>query len=108
MADDIGAMNAAVAQVLRSAQGLATIEESEEEEMNEEMIAKMQNSFSLITVHLPSLMEEIKTAAYYQDQLVAQDETGEELIAAAQRLADAFTNLIKAAYPVEVGVRFSS
>ncbi|VDN98923.1 unnamed protein product [Rodentolepis nana] len=126
VADEMGAMNAAVAQAVRSANradavvrsvgptmyGVAEITDPADDLM------RMQQSFRVVTVHFPAFVDNVKRVAVLRREsalLRAEDEPDERvrhgitdeseanaqnLLGAARTVADSFTELLKAATPL--------
>ncbi|VDK38281.1 unnamed protein product [Taenia asiatica] len=125
VADEMGAMNAAVAQAVRSANradsmgggggvrfGVAEVTDPSDDLM------RMQQSFRVVTVHFPAFVDNVKRVAVLRREsglLRAEDEPDERLrhditdqseanaqnlLGAARNVADSFTELLKAATPL--------
>ncbi|VDM32021.1 unnamed protein product [Hydatigera taeniaeformis] len=124
VADEMGAMNAAVAQAVRSANradsmggggvrfGVAEVTDPSDDLM------RMQQSFRVVTVHFPAFVDNVKRVAVLRREsglLRAEDEPNEQLrydiadqseanaqnlLGAARTVADSFTELLKAATPL--------
>lgn len=125
VADEMGAMNAAVAQAVRSANradaigsvGLTTYGIAEVVDPADDLM-QMQQSFRVVTVHFPAFVDNVKRVAVLRREsglLRAEDEPDERvrhgitddseanaqnLLGAARTVADSFTELLKAATPL--------
>ena len=125
VADEMGAMNAAVAQAVRSANradaisgtggpayGIAEVTDPADDLM------RVQQSFRVVTVHFPAFVDNVKRVAVLRresgllqaesesDERVRHDITdqseanAQNLLGAARTVADSFTELLKAATPL--------
>ncbi|KAM3178827.1 hypothetical protein ACTXT7_001784 [Hymenolepis weldensis] len=126
VADEMGAMNAAVAQAVRSANradaavgsvGPTTYGVAEVTDPADDLM-RMQQSFRVVTVHFPAFVDNVKRVAVLRREsglLRAEDEPDERvrhgiadeseanaqnLLGAARTVADSFTELLKAATPL--------
>ncbi|TPP61971.1 Talin [Fasciola gigantica] len=122
--DEMGAMNAAVAQALRSANraeaydgippaqaGLGASSDPGDDLM------MMQQSFRVVTIHFPAFVDDVKRVAVLRREAgaIRADQTGEptvaeqteestqNLLSAARYVADAFTDLLESARPLASG-----
>ncbi|KAA0200427.1 Talin [Fasciolopsis buskii] len=122
--DEMGAMNAAVAQALRSANraeahdsvppsqsGLGISSDPGDDLM------MMQQSFRVVTIHFPAFVDDVKRVAVLRREagVIRADQTGEPIVAeqteestqnllsAARHVADAFTDLLESARPLASG-----
>lgn len=120
----MGAMNAAVAQALRSANraeahdsvppsqsGLGISSDPGDDLM------MMQQSFRVVTIHFPAFVDDVKRVAVLRREagVIRADQTGEPIVAeqteestqnllsAARHVADAFTDLLESARPLASG-----
>lgn len=125
VADEMGAMNAAVAQAVRSANradsmgggGGVRFGVTEVTDPSDDLM-RMQQSFRVVTVHFPAFVDNVKRVAVLRREsglLRAEDELDERLrhditdqseanaqnlLGAARTVADSFTELLKAATPL--------
>ncbi|CAH8439283.1 unnamed protein product [Dicrocoelium dendriticum] len=122
--DEMGAMNTAVAQALRSANRAETFESGTSGQSALGLSADpgddlmmMQQSFRVVTIHFPAFVDDVKRVAFLRREAdaVRADRTGEpvvrecaaestqNLLSAARNVADAFTNLLDSARPLATG-----
>uniref|UniRef100_A0A5K3F121 FERM domain-containing protein n=1 Tax=Mesocestoides corti TaxID=53468 RepID=A0A5K3F121_MESCO len=117
VADEMGAMNAAVAQAVRSANRADAAFSVEAADPGDDLMM-MQQSFRVVTVHFPAFVDNVKRVAVLRREsgmLRAEGEPDEEmrhvitdqsetntqnLLGAARTVADSFTELLKAATPL--------
>ncbi|CDS39815.1 talin [Echinococcus multilocularis] len=123
VADEMGAMNAAVAQAVRSANradsagGGVHFGVTEVTDPSDDLM-RVQQSFRVVTVHFPAFVDNVKRVAVLRREsglLRAEDEPDERLrlditdqseanaqnlLGAARTVADSFTELLKAATPL--------
>ncbi len=117
VADGMGAMNAAVAQAVRSANRADAAFTMESTDPGDDLMM-MQQSFRVVTVHFPAFVDDVKRVAVLRREsgiLRAEDEPNEDmrhvitneteenaqnLLGAARTVADSFTELLKAATPL--------
>ncbi|KAF6769781.1 hypothetical protein AHF37_12191 [Paragonimus kellicotti] len=111
--DEMGAMNAAVAQALRSANradsayttgqpGLGGSSDPGDDLM------MMQQSFRVVTIHFPAFVDDVKRVAVLRRESGAvqpdrAEESTQNILSAARDVADAFTNLFESARPLAAG-----
>ncbi|KAF5405196.1 FERM central domain protein [Paragonimus heterotremus] len=111
--DEMGAMNAAVAQALRSANradstyttgqpGLGGSSDPGDDLM------MMQQSFRVVTIHFPAFVDDVKRVAVLRRESGAvqpdrAEESTQNILTAARDVADAFTNLFESARPLAAG-----
>lgn len=117
VADEMGAMNAAVAQAVRSANRADAAFTMETADPGDDLMM-MQQSFRVVTVHFPAFVDDVKRVAVLRREsgiLRAEDEPNDDiryaitkesevdaqnLLGAARTVADSFTELLKAATPL--------
>uniref|UniRef100_A0A0X3PHC1 Talin-1 n=1 Tax=Schistocephalus solidus TaxID=70667 RepID=A0A0X3PHC1_SCHSO len=124
VADDVGAMNAAVAQAVRSANRAdAVLSQTAGYEVGAgsdpgDDLMMMQQSFRVVTVHFPAFVDDVKRVAVLRRETGALQAEAEEnpetreyitmraensaqnLLGAARTVADSFSELLKAATPL--------
>ncbi|KAL5104483.1 Talin-1 [Taenia crassiceps] len=125
VADEMGAMSAAVAQAVRSANRADSMGGSDgvrfgvtEATDPSDDLMRVQQSFRVVTVHFPAFVDNVKRVAVLRREsglLRAEDEPDERLrhditdqseanaqnlLGAARTVADSFTELLKAATPL--------
>ncbi|TGZ65701.1 hypothetical protein CRM22_005745 [Opisthorchis felineus] len=122
--DEVGAMNAAVAQALRSANraetydstGMSQVGLGVSQDPGDDLMM-MQQSFRVVTIHFPAFVDDVKRVAVLRREVgaIRADQTGEPVIAAqseessqnllsaARHVADAFTDLLESARPLATG-----
>lgn len=123
--DEVGAMNTAVVQALRSANRAETADQvnqltNGQDSMhhdNGDDLMMMQQSFRVVTIHFPAFVDDVKRIAVLRresgvlrasqaGQSVIVDQTEEStqnLLSAARHVADAFTDLLESARPLATG-----
>ncbi|KAL3315250.1 Talin-1 [Cichlidogyrus casuarinus] len=102
--DEIGAMNAAVAQTLRSTSVAKpppdiVVQQADD---NGEDLMMMQQSFRIITVQFPALINNVREMAVLRresNQLRQQEQTETPLLQASHSVADRFSELMTSARP---------
>ncbi|VDQ04076.1 unnamed protein product [Trichobilharzia regenti] len=123
--DEVGAMNAAVAQALRSANRAESVDAGviqhgqSLDQIHDpgDDLMMMQQSFRVVTIHFPAFVDDLKRVAVLRRESGAlkADQTGQPIIAerteestqnllsAARHVADAFTDLLQSARPLAMG-----
>ncbi|KAK4473924.1 hypothetical protein MN116_003248 [Schistosoma mekongi] len=123
--DEVGAMNAAVAQALRSANraestDINVVQHGQSLDQARDPgddLMMMQQSFRVVTIHFPAFVDDLKRVAVLRRESGAlkADQTGQPIIAekteestqnllsAARHVADAFTDLLQSARPLAMG-----
>ncbi|KAH9595891.1 Talin-1 [Schistosoma haematobium] len=123
--DEVGAMNAAVAQALRSANraestDINVVQQGQPLDQIHDPgddLMMMQQSFRVVTIHFPAFVDDLKRVAVLRRESGAlkADQTGQPIIAdkteestqnllsAARHVADAFTDLLQSARPLAMG-----
>ncbi|CAH8450100.1 unnamed protein product [Schistosoma turkestanicum] len=123
--DEVGAMNAAVAQALRSANRAESTDQhmAQHDQPLDRLhdpgddLMMMQQSFRVVTIHFPAFVDDLKRVAVLRRESGAlkADQTGQPMIAekteestqnllsAARHVADAFTDLLQSARPLAMG-----
>ncbi|XP_018648608.1 putative talin 2 [Schistosoma mansoni] len=123
--DEVGAMNAAVAQALRSANraestDINAVQQGQPLDQIHDPgddLMMMQQSFRVVTIHFPAFVDDLKRVAVLRRESGAlkADQTGQPIIAekteestqnllsAARHVADAFTDLLQSARPLAMG-----
>ncbi|KAL7064228.1 hypothetical protein AAHC03_04719 [Spirometra sp. Aus1] len=124
VADEVGAMNAAVAQAVRSANRADAVlsqtagyEAGAGNDPGDDLMM-MQQSFRVVTVHFPAFVDDVKRVAVLRRETGALQAEAEEnpetreyitvraensaqnLLGAARTVADSFSELLKAATPL--------
>ncbi|VDP68442.1 unnamed protein product [Echinostoma caproni] len=122
--DEMGAMNAAVAQALRSANRAEAYDAGPPAQTTlgissdpGDDLMMMQQSFRVVTIHFPAFVDDVKRVAVLRREAgaIRADQTGEPIVAeqteestqnllsAARHVADAFTDLLESARPLATG-----